>query len=508
MRNAACFRWLENVGLLTYVKPVLCLVYNLQMPVSFYKCRGKQRDRSLQVFRDAYKFRHFVRKPGDMLVSPMSAVENVIRCRLPLKSKNEWRLQTTREKLYKHFSDETFMNLTLLFDLDDTLLDTNTDIFLQSYFQLITDYFKDLIAPDVMLPVLLASTRKMVSNTDPSQTLQEVFSADFFPKFEIERGVLQSRFDSFYADVFPTLRKLTKQRPEAISLVNWSMERGYYLAVATNPLFPLSAIQQRLCWSGLPPEHYSFEVISAYESFHFSKPNPAYFAEVLGRMGWPEGPILMVGDDVKRDLRGSCILGLPVYWINSTDADTPDGLELVGRGSIGDLRSWLENNDLSSLEPACSTPEALSTLMLSSPAVVSGLLEQAKGQDLMRRPEAKEWNLTEIICHLRDTEVEINLPRLRMMLELDEPFIPARNSNAWAEERGYNTQNIWEALSDFTKARIRTLEILHGLKDEWNRKARHAIFGPTNLLELVNFMAEHDKLHIRQIISTYQQIIG
>jgi len=401
------------------------------------------------------------------------------------------------------------MTLTLLFDLDDTLLSTNTDAFLQAYFRAVTDYVKDLIEPDLMLPEFFAGTRKMVANTDPSQSLRGVFNSEFFPKFDIEPSIIQARFDQFYAEVFPTFRSLTNPWPEAVSLVEWALSQGYRLAVATNPLFPLSAIHQRLCWANLPPDQYPFEVISSYESFHFSKPNPIFFAEVLGRMGWPEGSVLVVGDDIKRDLLAGSALGLPVFWINETDVNVPEGLELAGRGSIGDLRPWIESNDLSTLEPAFSTPEPLITLMLSTPAVVSGLLEQAKGQDLMRRPVAKEWSLTEIVCHLRDTEVEVNLPRLHMLLELDEPFIPARNTDDWAEERSYNTQDIWQALSDFTTARVQTVDVLRGLaNDVWSRKARHAIFGPTDLLELVKFMAEHDKLHIRQILSTIKQIEG
>jgi len=401
------------------------------------------------------------------------------------------------------------MTLTLLFDLDDTLLSTNTDAFLQAYFRAVTDYVKDLIEPDLMLPEFFAGTRKMVANTDPSQSLRGVFNSEFFPKFDIEPSIIQARFDQFYAEVFPTFRSLTNPWPEAVSLVEWALSQGYRLAVATNPLFPLSAIHQRLCWANLPPDQYPFEVISSYESFHFSKPNPIFFAEVLGRMGWPEGSVLVVGDDIKRDLLAGSALGLPVFWINETDVNVPEGLELAGRGSIGDLRPWIESNDLSTLEPAFSTPEPLITLMLSTPAVVSGLLEQANGQDLMRRPVAKEWSLTEIVCHLRDTEVEVNLPHLHMLLELDEPFIPARNTDDWAEERGYNTQDIWQALSDFTTARVQTVDVLRGLaNDAWSRKARHAIFGPTDLLELVKFMAEHDKLHIRQILSTIKQIEG
>lgn len=397
------------------------------------------------------------------------------------------------------------MTLTLLLDLDDTLLDTNTDAFIQAYFQAFSGFLAELVKPDLMLSALMAGTRKMMANNDPSLTLRQTFDAEFFPRVGVERDVLQPRIDRFYEEVFPALSHLTKTKPEAVEMVEWAFAQGYRLAIATNPLFPLAAIHHRMRWAGLPPERFPFGVVSAYESFHFAKPTPAYFAEVLGRMGWPEGPVVMVGDDVKRDLPGSRALGLPTFWINAMDVLSPEGIDLAGRGSIADLRPWLESVDLSTLEPAPSTPEAFIAVMTSTPAVVSGLLKQVSGPNLTRRPISNEWSLTEIICHLRDTEAEVNLPRLHMLLELDEPFIPARVTAEWAEERNYNAQDVFQALADFTSTRMQMVEVLRGLTVEWQRKARHAIFGPTDLQELVKFMTEHDKLHIRQIWSTLEQ---
>jgi len=404
------------------------------------------------------------------------------------------------------------MNLTLLLDLDDTLLDTNVDAFVPVYFQALSDYLKDQVEPELMLSALMSGTRKMMTNEDPSCPLRQVFDGEFYPSIGIARDELQPRIDRFYEVVFPTLNYLTTPRPEAVDLIRWALAQGVRLAIATNPLFPLAAIHHRMRWAGLPPEDYPFLVESAYETFHFAKPHPAFFAEVLGRMGWPEGPVVMVGDDVKRDMLGSNALGLATYWINTTDMSAPTGVRLAGRGSIGSLRPWLESTDLSTLEHDLSTPESLVALLLATPATISGLLpclskrEQVSGPDLKRRPLPNEWCLTEVLCHLRDTEIEVNHPRLRMLLELDEPFIPARNTDKWAEERGYKDQDPVPAFRDFLSARLGTLDLLRNLTDEWNRKARHAIFGPTSLLELVKFMAEHDKLHIRQIYTTIEQI--
>ena len=58
------------------------------------------------------------------------------------------------------------------------------------------------------------------------------------------------------------------------------------------------------------------------------------------------------------------------------------------------------------------------------------------------------------------------------------------------------------------KARMDLLDLLSSLSDaDWMRSARHTIFGPTNLKELIRITARHDRLHMQQIyktISTFQ----
>jgi hypothetical protein len=51
---------------------------------------------------------------------------------------------------------------------------------------------------------------------------------------------------------------------------------------------------------------------------------------------------------------------------------------------------------------------------------------------------------------------------------------------------------------------METLGILASLNpDDWERPAQHAIFGPTDFLEIASFIAEHDRLHIRQAYSQF-----
>lgn len=398
------------------------------------------------------------------------------------------------------------MTLTLLLDLDDTLLDTNMDAFIPAYFQALSAHLSHLVAPEVMLPALVAGTRRMMVSEDPAQTLRQVFDAEFFPKIGVERDEIQSAIDEFYDQVFPSLGALTKPRPEAVDFVEWAFSCGYRVAIATDPLFPLKATHHRLRFAGLPPEKYPFALVSSYETFHFTKSHAAYFVEVLGRLGWPEGPVLMVGNDAERDLAPATRLGLATYWVNGEPAQASDPAA-NGRGTLAHLKAWLSGVDLKSLEPRFTTPDACLALLMATPAVVASLATQLPASSWTRRPVATEWALTEILCHLRDTEREVNLPRLHLLLKETEPFIAARNTDAWVDERRYLQQDGEGALQEFVTVRKEMLQILKGLSSiDWQRKARHSIFGPTTLLEMMGFVAEHDRLHIQQIWQLLQRV--
>lgn len=190
------------------------------------------------------------------------------------------------------------MPLTLLLDLDDTLLDTNMNAFVPAYFQALAKHLKGLVQPEIMLPALMSGTQLMLASQDPAHTLQEIFETYFYSKLGIAKEQLHDAIEQFYDEEFPKIGSVTKRREGAVELVDWAFSQGYRVAVATDPLFPRKATYHRIRWAGLEPER--FNLISSFESFHFSKSHPAYFAEVLGRMGWPDGPVLMVGNDVTR----------------------------------------------------------------------------------------------------------------------------------------------------------------------------------------------------------------
>jgi FMN phosphatase YigB (HAD superfamily) len=390
------------------------------------------------------------------------------------------------------------MKLTLLLDLDGTLLDTNLDAFIPAYFQKLAAHMSARIPPETLVKTLMVGTRAMMTNENPAITLKSAFDQNFYPHLGFTHDELVPDLNQFYDEVFPSLRGITQPIPGAVELIEWAFAAGHRVVIATSPLFPRKAVHHRLRWAGLPPEKYPFALISSYEHFHFLKPHPAYFAEVLGRLGWPEDPVVMVGNDVEQDLQPAAALGLATY--HSLDTSTADGFFSTGRGLLSELRPWLERTDPATLAPVYSTPAALLAILRATPAVLAGLLEPLAPAALMRRPADGEWAINEILCHMRDVEREVDQPRIRQILGEEEPFIPGQMTDEWAEERDYVKQDAFASLRDFTSARLETLEILDGLAPaQWSRKARHAIFGPTSLRELVSFNAEHDRIHIQQL---------
>ncbi|MBN2385992.1 MAG: DinB family protein [Anaerolineales bacterium] len=392
------------------------------------------------------------------------------------------------------------MMITLLLDLDDTLLDTNVDAFIPAYFSGLSAALADRVAPDTMLPALMGGTQAMMASQDPARTLEQVFDDFFYPQLGIPKAELRDQIEHFYDETFPTIQHVTGQRPEAVAFVDWSFASGHRVAIATNPYFPLKAVHHRMRWAGLAPEVYRFALISAFEGFHFTKETGAYFYEFLGQLGWPSDPVVMVGNDLDMDLLPALKVGLPVFWLR----DGRDGAHPgIPQGSFADLRRWLEQADPEGLHPSIETPEAVAALLRSTPAAIATLTSGLSDQKWLCEPLPGEWCLTEILCHLRDVDVEVNLERLRRVLAEDNPFISAEDTDRWAEERQYRRQDGRQALADLIAARKELLALLDDLQaSQWSRPARHAIFGPMTLQELVTFVAEHDRIHVQQVWKT------
>lgn len=215
----------------------------------------------------------------------------------------------------------------LLFDLDGTLLPIDTERFIRTYMYEISTYIAPYADPEQFIKQIWASTDVMMRNLDANLTNQQVFEADFYDKVG-KKEELIPLLDRFYEEEFPKLADIVSSHGFIGEMVQTAKEQGYRLILATNPLFPRSAILQRLRWAGANPD--DFEWITSYENAHYTKPNPLYFQEIIERIGLPADECLMVGNDAQEDLVAQQV-GLRTYLVTDHLIDrgeppfTPDG---------------------------------------------------------------------------------------------------------------------------------------------------------------------------------------
>ncbi len=235
----------------------------------------------------------------------------------------------------------------ILFDLDGTLLDNPMHEFVPAYLELLAAFVADRLPPDRFVRELLAATAAMNANDGSGPTNEEVFAAAFYPALGLEREAFQPVWERFYDEEFPKLRRLTRTRAEARLLVTWAFELGLDVVIATNPLFPRPAIEQRIAWAGVSVEEFPYALVTTCENMHATKDHPAYYAEILHRLGRSPQECLMVGDDWGWDIRPTVELGMNAFWVVDGAAVPPSpALPLAGRGSLADLWRRVQAGDL------------------------------------------------------------------------------------------------------------------------------------------------------------------
>jgi FMN phosphatase YigB (HAD superfamily) len=397
--------------------------------------------------------------------------------------------------------------MILLFDLDDTLLKNDIDAFVPVYLKALGKHLSQYVVPEVMVPCLLAATKMMVLNNDPAISLEAAFDQAFYPQIGQKKEALRPAIDQFYDDIYPGLHNLTSQRSETPALIADLIAQGHQIVVATNPLFPRKAILHRLRWAGLDPDQVPFALITAYEGMHFAKPNPAYLAEIIAQIGCPNQPVVMIGNSLSDDLTPANQLGMPVFWVSSDTAPLPPGFHpLSASGTLAQVPRWIHQVSEAENRGEIIAPAALLAMLRATPAAFDTLQKGLTQSQWQTRPSAEDWSLTEIFCHIRDVDREVNIPRFEKIFQETNPFIPGIDTDPWAVERNYRDMDGPAALADFIGIRSLMINLLNDLKEEdWTRTARHAIFGPTNLAELVSFVTTHDRSHIQQVHATIQR---
>lgn len=230
----------------------------------------------------------------------------------------------------------------ILFDLDGTLLDIDMEVFLKHYFAAMMETAQKCGYKDVkkLVEQVYCSTDVMIANRCADTLNEAAFMTDFLAAWAYPQQEVQQFFDDFYRDVFPGLHAYCRPFPGIPEMMSKVLVRGYKVVIATNPVFPLSAIRQRMDWAGIGD--FPFELITSYENMHFTKPHLEYYQEIADRIGVAASDCLMVGNDVDEDLPAGKI-GMQTFLVEDLLIDKgQSGLNPDWRGKLTDFFKFME----------------------------------------------------------------------------------------------------------------------------------------------------------------------
>lgn len=228
---------------------------------------------------------------------------------------------------------------TILFDLDGTLLPMDQDTFIKAYFgglakKLVPHGYES----ESLFKAIWDGTIAMVKNTGEKNN-EAVFWDVFSSRYGEKAKQDICYFDEFYANDFCHVQKACGYNPKAAGMIKAVKDKGFRVVLATNPLFPSTATEQRITWAGLKPS--DFELFTTYENSNYCKPNPDYYTDIMKKLGVTPEECLMVGNDVGEDMiadkLGAKVFLLTDCLINKDDAD----ISIYPNGSFDELFAFI-----------------------------------------------------------------------------------------------------------------------------------------------------------------------
>lgn len=227
----------------------------------------------------------------------------------------------------------------ILFDLDGTLLPMDQETFVKAYFGLLAKKLAPHgYEPQELIDAVWTGTGAMVKN-DGTRNNEEAFWTKFCQIYGEQAREDIPLFDEFYRKEFAGVQEVCGYNPQAAKAVGALKEKGFRVVLATNPLFPSIATENRIRWAGLEPE--DFEFFTTYENSRYCKPNIKYYEDILKKLNVKPQECLMVGNDVTEDMVAETI-GMKVFLltdclINKEQKD----IKVYPNGSFSELLDYV-----------------------------------------------------------------------------------------------------------------------------------------------------------------------
>lgn len=224
----------------------------------------------------------------------------------------------------------------VLFDLDGTLLDIDFDRLMYDYTSALGPVVADVLNVDAKTAIglVMGGTERMMG-VHPGYTNKAIFDEYILEKtgIDISGPEAEATLERFYTQVFPTFGEGHGPFPDSVGLVQYCLDAGMAVGIATQPLFPALATRARMRWAGI--EKFGIEVVSSYEVSYSTKPHAEYFLHMAEWLGVSPDRCLMVGDEPVLDMAAENV-GMSTFF-----AGKGTGAGTLGSGSLTDLRRLL-----------------------------------------------------------------------------------------------------------------------------------------------------------------------
>ncbi|MBQ9993698.1 MAG: HAD family hydrolase, partial [Clostridia bacterium] len=139
----------------------------------------------------------------------------------------------------------------VLFDLDGTLLPMDQDTFIKAYFgHLAKKLAPRGYEPEALIGAIWTGTKAMIKNTG-EVTNEKAFWKKFCEIYGEAAIDDEPYFAQFYETDFQKIQSVCGYDPNAKKVVQYIKDKGFRVALATNPIFPAVATQSRIRWAGL-----------------------------------------------------------------------------------------------------------------------------------------------------------------------------------------------------------------------------------------------------------------
>lgn len=201
----------------------------------------------------------------------------------------------------------------IMFDLDNTLLYVPDKLFDTEIPKMLIYRFRDKFDTEIFKQYFSKSMEIMHKHDHGTTTNLEIFFTSFSSFSELPYKETKKQFKEFYTNDFVQLKDYCEPMGHANSLIEKIKDLGIKLILATHPLFPKTAVEQRLGWMNLDLNDFLY--ISHAENSTNSKPNPKYYQHLLNMADVDPENALMVGNDYLLDMAASAI-GIKTWLVD------------------------------------------------------------------------------------------------------------------------------------------------------------------------------------------------